>query len=162
MKNIIKNAVFDKTRKYRYLLYREWDKTLPRILFIMLNPSDADEILDDKTISRCIYFAKKFKFGSVEIVNLYSLVSKNPKVLKITNMDPVGKETDKYILQASKRAKKIVVAWGTGHFFNNRNIVVKNILIENGFEIFCLKKSKYGHPYHPSRLENNINELVKY
>ena len=44
--------------KYRYSLVREWNKNKGKVLFIMLNPSTADDKEDDKTIIRCINFTK--------------------------------------------------------------------------------------------------------
>ncbi|WP_235684234.1 DUF1643 domain-containing protein [Bacillus mycoides] len=46
---------------HRYSLTREWDVTNEdRTLFIMLNPSTADEYQDDMTTKRCINFAKRW------------------------------------------------------------------------------------------------------
>ncbi|MEW9699074.1 DUF1643 domain-containing protein [Paenibacillus sp. SI8] len=59
-----REAIFSDKRKYRYSLLREWDSSLPRVLYVMLNPSIADAEIDDQSIKRCIYFAKKFGFGS--------------------------------------------------------------------------------------------------
>ena len=45
-------AVFSKDRRFRYILRRKvgWDERV--CLFIMLNPSTADETHDDPTIRR--------------------------------------------------------------------------------------------------------------
>ncbi|PIH60098.1 hypothetical protein CS562_09290 [Paenibacillus sp. LK1] len=86
-------AMFDSERKYRYLLTREWDITLPKLLYIMLNPSTANESSEDQTSRQCLYFANKFQYGSLEVVNLYSLISTDPKRLKESLIDPVGLET---------------------------------------------------------------------
>ena len=49
--NIIKSdALFSKDRVYRYALWRIWDLKKPKVLFIGLNPSTADEIKNDPTI----------------------------------------------------------------------------------------------------------------
>ncbi len=58
-------AKFDSERKYRYLLTREWDITLPKLLYIMLNPSTANENSEDQTSRQCLYFANKFQYGSL-------------------------------------------------------------------------------------------------
>src|ERR1700730_4474366 len=39
---------------YRYRLWREWDRSLPTLAFLMLNPSTADHLTDDPTITRLI------------------------------------------------------------------------------------------------------------
>ncbi len=54
-----KDATLSEDRRYRYRLTREWDQEKPKVLFIGLNPSTADEIEDDATIRRCIGFAKR-------------------------------------------------------------------------------------------------------
>ncbi|WP_083883820.1 DUF1643 domain-containing protein [Thalassoporum mexicanum] len=38
-----RSAIIDLTKQYRYLLRREWDITKPQVVFIMLNPSPANE-----------------------------------------------------------------------------------------------------------------------
>ena len=58
MKKILfSDAFFSKDRLYRYALWRIWDNELPKVLFIGLNPSTADEVKDDPTIRRCIRYA---------------------------------------------------------------------------------------------------------
>jgi len=156
------NAIFSLDRRYRYLLTREWDKSLQRVTYIMLNPSTASENTEDQTSKQCLFFAKKFGFGSLEVVNLYSLISTDPKGLKTLMIDPIGEETDKYILQSALNADRVIIAWGEKYFFNRRNKVVIEMLKNQGIELFCLKKAKSGHPRHPSRLEHEINELIRY
>jgi len=63
------DAVIDTTGHYRYSLTRIWDYTLGKVVFILLNPSTADETEDDRTSSKCIGFAQQWGFGS--ITNLY-------------------------------------------------------------------------------------------
>ncbi|BFH61894.1 DUF1643 domain-containing protein [Paenibacillus azoreducens] len=156
------DAIFDSERKYRYLLTREWDTNLPKLLYIMLNPSVANEVSEDRTSKQCLYFANKFQYGSLEIVNLYSLISTDPKGLKKSLIDPVGSETDKHIREAALRADRVIVAWGEKHFFNKRDKQVIELLRKEEVELFCLKMAKTGHPRHPSRLGHDIEELIRF
>ena len=57
------NATFDKDRVYRFALWRFWDDGLPKIMFVGLNPSTADENKNDPTVRRCIGFAERWGFG---------------------------------------------------------------------------------------------------
>ena len=57
-KHIIRKAKLSYNKKHRYSLKRIWDKDKPKALFIMLNPSLADNYQDDPTIRRLIKFAK--------------------------------------------------------------------------------------------------------
>ena len=65
-----RDASFSEDRKYRYVLDREWDESGKLVTFIMLNPSNADEVVDDRTIKRCITFAKEWGYGRLRVVNL--------------------------------------------------------------------------------------------
>ena len=40
--------------RYRYFLTRSWDLSFPYLIFIMLNPSTADALSDDPTLTRCV------------------------------------------------------------------------------------------------------------
>ena len=42
---------------YRYRLWRGWNPELPTVNFVMLNPSTADDAVDDPTIRRCLRYA---------------------------------------------------------------------------------------------------------
>ena len=46
--------------KYRWKLWRIWDDSKPKILWIMHNPSTADAEKDDPTIRRIINFSKSW------------------------------------------------------------------------------------------------------
>jgi hypothetical protein len=64
-------AHFSDCEHYRYWLRRDWDASLPAIAFLMLNPSTADEVVNDPTIERCQRRAIAMGYGSMIIVNLF-------------------------------------------------------------------------------------------
>ena len=76
---MIREAKISIDKKERYSLKREWDKSKNKILYIMLNPSLADDNNDDPTIRRLINFSKKFNYGGFLVGNIYSTISPNPK-----------------------------------------------------------------------------------
>ena len=115
-----RSAFFD--GNYRYLLRREWDDSKGKLVFIMLNPSLADDKEDDPTTKRCIYFAKKFGYGSLEIVNLFAHITPYPRDLRTLNKnDAIGSENDNYIISALNSANKIIAAWGENGKIHKRN-----------------------------------------
>ena len=76
-----RDAVISKCGEYRYSLIREWNKSKQKVLFLMLNPSDADDKKDDPTIKRCISFAKDWRYGGLMVANLYAYITDKPKEL---------------------------------------------------------------------------------
>jgi hypothetical protein len=140
-------AVFDVSGRYRYSLWRAWSAYNPRIVFILLNPSTADEQRNDPTIRRCIGFARAWKFGSVEVVNLFAHRATGAKeLLKID--DPVGEENNYYLIQAVERCSTVVIGWGIRGTLLGRDSQVLSLLAGRK-DVFCLGITKDGQPRHP-------------
>ena len=74
-------AVFSDCRKYRYALWRIWDENKPLVMIIGLNPSTADEISNDPTITRCKSFARACGYGGVLVANLFGFRATSPNEL---------------------------------------------------------------------------------
>lgn len=146
---MLRKAYFDEDKIYRYLLYRKWGPSTKKIAWIMLNPSTADETLDDPTIRRCIGFAKQFDADELDIVNLFAYRSTNPKNL-YTAEDPIGKENDSYILKSLESSSIIILGWGNhGKLLNRSDEVVSKLLKPYRDKVFALKVLKNGEPGHP-------------
>lgn len=131
---------------YRYRLEREWDSELPKVAFIMLNPSTADAEKDDPTIRRCIGFAKSWGFGGLIVGNLFALRSTDPAAL-YSHPDPVGPDNDACLRGIASCAEQVVCAWGTHGALNGRGLAVGEML--NSANLAALKLTADGHPGHP-------------
>ncbi len=136
-------AIFAEDRIYRYALWRIWS-TRKLLLLIGLNPSTANEIATDPTISRCITRAWREGFGGLLMANLYAYVSTNPKVL-LKSGEFIGIENDDYIKQMVSLASKTVCGWGSFAAAKNRAKVVLEMIKEP----YCLGINKDGSPKHP-------------
>ncbi len=130
---------------YRYLLWRRWDLERPQVLWIMLNPSLADALVDDPTLRRVMGFSRAFGFGGLEVVNLFAWRSPSPEVLWRV-ADPIGPENDRVIREAVQRASMIVAAWGNTGMSYGRDRVVLSLV--HG-PVFCLGVTRAGYPRHP-------------
>ena len=62
-------AEFSEDRKYRFCLFRIWDRNLPLVMFIGLNPSTANETDSDPTIRSCGRIAKANGYGGFYMMN---------------------------------------------------------------------------------------------
>ena len=117
-----KSAIISSCNKYRYELYREWDKDKGKVLFIMLNPSTACGVSDDLTTRRCINFAKKWGYGGIMIGNIYPFRAKRPKDLKKWLNDFIysdghgaTKTNEVHVKEMAEQADIIVCAWGCNY-----------------------------------------------
>lgn len=149
-----KKAIISKDKIYRYKLSRTWDSTKPTILFIGLNPSIADENIDDPTITRCINFAKDWGYGTLLMANLFAFRSTYPKDIYLID-NPIGKDNDHYLLECVTQSDLIVACWGNNGTYMNREKVITE-LVPN---LYCLQKNKNGTPHHPLRPPRNIHPV---
>ena len=132
--------------EYRYTLWRTWDESQPRVLFVLLNPSTADAYQDDNTLRKCIGFAQNWSYGSLEVVNLFAFRTKHPTHLRAV-ADPIGLLNDLYIRKAVARSTLIVCGWGIHGSLYYRDKAVLQLFAER--EVYCLGTTKEGFPRHP-------------
>ena len=158
MSTIKKSAVFSACRKYRYSLTRSWDLSGNYVLFIGLNPSVADEMVDDPTLTRCINFAKDWGYGGLIMVNLFAYMSTHPSELKKASL-PIGKENNMHILKSHQKSQLSVVAWGNDGYFMERDKEVLE-LFTNPIAFLKKKSANLPHPLNKKKNKNLINLLI--
>jgi|688.fasta_scaffold134104_3 hypothetical protein len=141
-------ATFSSCGSYRYRLSRIWDKKLKRVNFIMLNPSKASELILDPTVKRCVRFAKYWGFGSIEVTNIFPLISTDPKLL-YTPSNIVDDKSNRALIESSANADKVICAWGAHGIIKNRGHEVKYLLKNSKITCYCFKTLKDGEPIHP-------------
>lgn len=137
-------AALSRCRRYRYALWRTWDERLPRVMFIGLNPSTADETQDDPTLRRTMDFAKRWGFGGVSNGNLFAYRATEPAAM-IRQRNPIGPANDEWLKRLASESGLVIAAWGNHGVHLNRSSQVCQWL-EN---LYCLKINASGQPAHP-------------
>jgi len=137
-------------QEYRYTLWRRWGDGRV-VQFIGLNPSTADETVDDPTIRRCVTYAKQWGFDALCMTNLFAFRATEPKNMKAA-ADPVGPENNKWLVNVSINSGLIVASWGTHGVFMERDQRVHRLILN----MKCLKLTKDGHPSHPLYLKKDL------
>lgn len=144
-------AIFSDDRQFRYLLWRHWTGPGALVLFVALNPSTADENLDDPTIRRCISFAKAWGATGFMVANLFALRATYPSDL-LAHSAPIGIENDTWIATASANAFRTVACWGNhGSHLGRSDSVIKHLKRPE-----YLRLTKSGQPSHPLYLPGNL------
>jgi len=145
---MIKTANISPDGKCRYTLSRIWNDDLPKVLFVMHNPSKADASQDDPTITRCINFAKSWGYGGIYVGNVCPYRATNPKDLD-TAILPAKYIVinDAHLENMAKLCELHVLAHGVLH---KRIEYMANLLYLNPtFKFNALGLTKAGHPRHP-------------
>lgn len=151
-------AVFDAARVYRYRLWRAWGPG-DRVLWLMLNPSTADESVLDPTLRRCEGFTRRWGYDGFEVANLFALRSTDPSGLYAVP-DPVGPDNDQAIRGAAERCPVIIAAWGAEPIAMVRSATILDEVLR-GRRVECLGVTKGGQPRHPLYLRAD-QERIRY
>lgn len=152
-------AVFDQARVYRYRLWREWNARRPTLCFVMLNPSTADETVNDNTVRGCMKRAREWGYGRLEVLNLFALCSTNPKRLYVA-ADPVGPDNDISIQEtvavATKGGGIVICAWGAHGNLRGRGEAVRQMLMFRRVVPMVLAVNADGSPRHPLYIAHDV------
>jgi hypothetical protein len=150
--NILRKAKFSIDKKHRYELSRHWDLSKSDILFIMLNPSIANEDIDDPTIKRLISFTREFKHGGFFVANLFTYITPYSKTLDTSiGLTKLNLKTIKNLVN---KVDEVIYAWGNSI---KEPQELKN-LVKNPK---CFGKNLNGTPKHPLYLSSN-SKLIKF
>lgn len=146
---------------YRYTLKRVWDSSRPLIMWIMMNPSVATEVGDDRTVAKCQRYARAWGYGGIYVGNSFAYrCTDQRRLLEVT--DPIGPKNDHYLLDMAQKADKIILAYGTPHAkaLHQRGTNVAHLLQKAGYPITALRLSrKGGRPEHPLYLPAALTPL---
>jgi hypothetical protein len=106
-----RGARFNTARTHRYILWRVWRPTRPYVMFIGLNPSTADEHVDDATIKKCVRYAQRWDYGGLYMANLFAWRATKP-----TDIPPgelcLHSANFRTIAEYARDCRTIVAAWG--------------------------------------------------
>jgi hypothetical protein len=146
-------AGFSPCRRWRTWLERRWDD-LPigaghHAAFIGMNPSTADETVDDPTVQGCMARARGWGFGAAVMLNAFAYrATDKQRLLEVE--DPVGPGNDADIRRFCQAAGVVVAAWGQPpRALRGRGPALAAMLRAEGIAIRCFAVNADGSPKHP-------------
>lgn len=116
---------FSECGKYRYKLWRIWDDSLPKAMCIGLNPSTANAVKNDPTITNLAKMLKLLGYGGFYMMNLFAFISSKPEDL-LTCENPIG-ENDGKLKEVEAMCDCVIVCWGN---FKEADERISNVLPE--------------------------------
>lgn len=144
------SAVFSRDQRYRYRLDRWWGDG-PRVAWVMLNPSTADDVQDDPTIRRCIGFSRDWGYDGLTVVNLWPFCAASPRDLKAwLRTDP---QTPAHLSNLNIRrrvaseAPFVLAAWGAQA--GMEGTAALDYMLVHGLDVRHLGLTRDGAPRHP-------------
>ncbi|RJL08996.1 DUF1643 domain-containing protein [Paracoccus siganidrum] len=140
-------ALYSECGAYRYALTRQWGPGR-RLLFVMLNPSTADERRNDPTVERCERRAVALGHGAFRVVNIFAWCATSPRDLKAAAA-PIGPENDRILRESVGWADMVLCAWGAHGSHLGRGAQVEAMLRDSGCGLWHLGLTRQGAPRHP-------------
>lgn len=140
---VTRSAKFSDDRAYRFFLDIVWDVSKPMAAFIGLNPSTADELVDDPTIRRCRGFAESWGCGGMRMLNLFAFRATRPKDM-LAAADPVGEGNDLDYFLTDVTGPR-VACWGRDGRHLDRGTLVGSTVKH----LQCFGRNSDGSPKHP-------------
>ena len=156
-------CLFSECRSYRWILKRELLDGEKTIVFIGLNPSEADSVNNDRTLIRIINFCSKWNYKNIYLINLFALISKSSSQL-LKSKDPVGKNNDLITLKVLEFWSENIncdlwLGWGDKGQLNRRDCDVLKLIKNHSNlksrnnncsnRVLSFGLSKKGNPLHP-------------
>jgi hypothetical protein len=163
--NVEGGAYFSPDFKHRHLLWRLWKDAVTRpgfAFWIGMNPSTADDSVDDPTVKKERKFTKRWGYGGYVKANVMDYRSTDPKGLRSPGVVPCSEDNLPIIVDIAKQADIVVLAFGAPHKKlrgHGENVV--RALHDIGKPMFCLALTKDHLPGHPLYLKDN-SELFPY
>lgn len=144
-------ADFSECGKYRYRLWRIWDKSRPLAMCIGLNPSTANGVKNDQTISYLIKMLGILGYGGFYMMNCYPLISSKPDVLREFEEDAYHDKEDientRFLMETAHEVKDVIFAWGMFPIIKKDG----RDKMFSGYwpNALCFGINKDGSPFHP-------------
>jgi hypothetical protein len=147
-------CVFSPCRRYRYLLARKLGTGTRGIcLWVLANPSIADEYLLDPTLTRCARFSLDWGFSEMRVVNVRAWVSTDPDAVPA---DPkaIGPDNWAHLAEQARAAQLVVTGWGKLGGELGRHAL--GLLFECGSLPHALRLNADASPQHPLYLPKHL------
>lgn len=162
LNGMTRSASLSKCNAYRWTLTRSWDGR-PMLLVVMFNPSTANHLEDDPTITLLCQIASHNGYGGITVVNGIPLRSPKPAeaIDMVNTWDKRQAWDERDALHANlaeiqkqvERAGAVLLAWGAlagrCYFWFDNVLEEIEAALPDGVPLYCLGKTAGGYPKHP-------------
>ncbi|MXY05859.1 MAG: DUF1643 domain-containing protein [Gammaproteobacteria bacterium] len=178
--SIRNTCVYSDDATCRFSLTRSWDVGQAKLLFVMHNPAQATEVMNDETVMTCqnLTYAigiHAFReehhldngvilpdaFGSVRICNLFPAIARDPGNMA---MPPAAtlEANDRVIKAACRWADRVICAWGNLPSTRLPQAIRIDALVRDNVEarhLLCFGVTTARQPFHPRGVKSLGGQL---
>lgn len=169
-------TIFSKCRLYRFTLWRKFQsELLPQpvisggniskggyVQFIGLNPSTADEKINDPTIRRCINFSKRWGYSEFCMTNIFPFRATKPEEM-MKHIEPAEMriENAQWVERIAESAGLIICAWGKdGDHLKRGQKFIEHLRDVKKLKLHHLGLNADGSPKHPLYLKSTTTPIL--
>ena len=157
-KDVIKcESTYSDDREHRFLWKRIWNKDKPMAAIIMINPCLSDNYTVDRSTALVVNnIARLEEYGGVEILNLYSKLTKKLTLKWNSDEELNLPDNDIFIKKAAEECATVILAWGKSVANNPRSeeraLAVINLLKDYKNKLYYISDGErdFVHPLFPS------------
>ena len=142
------SAIISDDGRFRVRLFRRWREDRPLWLWIMHNPSTADERADDPTIRRLIGFTERGGGGGFIVENLYSFRATDPRAVRAAGWPYDPDANNSLMASIAECDGPVVCAWGNVTELS-RSYSILSMIRRAEKAPMCLGLTKRRQPGHP-------------
>ncbi len=146
------DAVFSADGRHRPLMRRWLGDAFPdrHLLFIGMNPSTADAIVNDPTCAREWTFTLREGFSGMVKANVGDYRATDPKMLLAPGVVVSSPDNLPTIRAAAARADKVILCHGKlNRALAPAGRALVNALTDDGVDLWCFGTNADGSPKHP-------------
>lgn len=155
-------ALFNERRTHRQRLWRIWEETIPQLVVVGMNPSQADENTNDRTVEQCEQRARMRGYGGLLMLNMLDVIETDSRKLdgmtaeqRCTAMNAA--ELVAALDNAAARRADILCAWGGSGQRYGQVDWFKAEAAQRNVTLFCLTRNADGSPHHPLYLPYDMD-----
>lgn len=149
--------------KFRFKLWRIWDKTAPMCMVIGLNPSTADHLRNDPTVQLCCADAQYWGCGGLYMMNIWPYRATEPAQMKryyqlFSTPSEFASSSHLNLIriqEVAMRCDLVVAAWSGHADWLRKGEEVYNALSRQR-ELKCYRRLSNGEAGHPLYLKRPI------
>lgn len=155
-----RDAVLSPCGRYRYRLDRRVALSGPVYAFFGINPSKADDTVDDATVRKWIGFTTRWGGSRFVVGNVFAYRATDVRELALA-ADPFGLDREEHLAEIILEADILVPCWGSLNKIPPRLQfachALAQSLFDSGKPVMTFGTTRDGDPKHPLMLGYNTS-----